>query len=120
MFSFDLKSGYHHIDIYPEYCKYLSFAWEFGSGSRYFSFQVLPFGLNSAPLIFTKCLRPLVKYWRNKGFFIVVHLDDGWCIAPSLSTPLVILYHKTVKSDLLKAELVPNHEKSVWTPSQEL
>ena len=118
MFSFDLKSGYHHIDIYPEHCKYLSFAWDFGSGSRYFSFQVLPFGLSSAPFIFTKCLRPLVKHWRNKGFFIVVYLDDGWCIAPSLSA--CDLISQTVKSDLLKAGLVANHEKSVWTPSQEL
>ena len=27
MFSFDLKSGYHHIDIFPEHRKFLAFAW---------------------------------------------------------------------------------------------
>ena len=41
MFSFDLKSGYYHIGIYPEHCKYLSFAWDFGSGSHYFKFFLL-------------------------------------------------------------------------------
>ena len=25
MFKFDLKAGYHHVDIHPEYHKYLGF-----------------------------------------------------------------------------------------------
>ena len=37
MFSFDLKSGYHHIDISPEHRKFLAFSWSFADGSdRYF------------------------------------------------------------------------------------
>ena len=28
LFSFDLKSGYHHIDIVPSHHKYLGFAWK--------------------------------------------------------------------------------------------
>ena len=28
MFSFDLKSGYHHADIAKEHWKYLGFSWE--------------------------------------------------------------------------------------------
>ena len=31
MFTFDLKSGYHHIEIYPEHQTYLGFAWNFGT-----------------------------------------------------------------------------------------
>ena len=27
LFKFDLKSGYHHVDIYPEHQKYLGFQW---------------------------------------------------------------------------------------------
>ena len=43
MFSFDLKSGYHHIDIFPEDKKFLALAWKFTDGSsRYFMFLVLP------------------------------------------------------------------------------
>lgn len=50
MFSFDLKSGYHHIDIFPDHRKFLAFAWEYQDGTvRYFMFTVLPFGLPSAP-----------------------------------------------------------------------
>ena len=31
MFSFDLKSGYHHVDIHQEHWKYLGFAWRNGA-----------------------------------------------------------------------------------------
>ncbi|VDI53464.1 Hypothetical predicted protein [Mytilus galloprovincialis] len=38
---------------------------------------MLAFGLSSAPYLFTKCLRPIVKYWRENGVDIVLYLDDG-------------------------------------------
>jgi len=78
MFTFDLKSGYHHVEIFPEHRKYLSFAWTFSSGhTRFFQFSVVPFGLSSAPYLFTKLLKPLVKKWRSEAKSIVVYLDDG-------------------------------------------
>ena len=30
MFTFDLKSGYHHVDINEEHQKFLGFSWKFG------------------------------------------------------------------------------------------
>ena len=45
--------------------------------TKYFVFTVLPFGLSTSPYIFTKIVRPLVKYWRLKGIPIVVFIDDG-------------------------------------------
>ena len=78
MLSFDLKSGYHHVEIFPEHRQYLSFSWIFSSGvTRYFQFAVLPFSLSSAPYLFTKLLKPLVKKWRTEGKSKVVFLDDG-------------------------------------------
>ena len=57
MFSFDLKSGYHHVEIFPEHRRFLSFSRVFPNGKvRYFQFSVLPFGLSSAPYLFTKLL----------------------------------------------------------------
>ena len=54
MFSFDLKSGYHHIEIAEEHQTYLGFSWNLqgSQSSRYFVFAVLPFGLSTAPYIF--------------------------------------------------------------------
>ena len=79
--KFDLKSGYHHLEIHPEHQNFLGFSWKFGSQVKYFNFTVLPFGLSSAEHIFTKTVRVLVKYWRSFSFPIVVYLDDGFATA---------------------------------------
>ena len=48
-FTFDLKSGYHLVEIFPDHRQYLGFSWRFDSVVKYFVFTVLPFGLSSAP-----------------------------------------------------------------------
>ena len=53
--TFDLKSGYHHIQIHDLHHKFLGFCCKFQNGvTRYFQFVVLPFGLSSACYVFTK------------------------------------------------------------------
>ena len=32
--KFDLKSGYHHVDIFPEHRKYLALAWKLTTGEH--------------------------------------------------------------------------------------
>ena len=59
LFSFDLKSGYHHAEIAEVHYKYLGFAWN--NKFYVYVFKVLSFGLASACYIFTKLLRPLVR-----------------------------------------------------------
>lgn len=66
-FTFDLKSGYHHVEIFPDHRQYLGFSWNFGSVVKHFVFTVLPFGMSSAPYIFSKLVRSLVNYWRGLG-----------------------------------------------------
>ena len=58
-FTWDLKSGYHHVDISVDHQKYLGFAWAFNGVLRYFIFTVLSFGLSSVCSCFTKLLRPI-------------------------------------------------------------
>ena len=77
MFTFDLISGYHYVDIHEEHWKYLGFAWEKGPDLQYYVFHVFPFGLATACYLFTKLLQPLVKSWRSQGLWKVVYLDDG-------------------------------------------
>ena len=64
-FNFDIKSGYHHIDIWEAHQKYLGFLWEFDGKIRYFVFTVLVFGLATAPFVLTKVVRVLMKHWRR-------------------------------------------------------
>lgn len=58
MFTFDLKSGYHHLDIHVHEASqsYLGFTWGEGINKKFYVFRVLPFGLASACYIFTKWL----------------------------------------------------------------
>lgn len=118
MISFDLKSGYHHIDIYPDHQTFLGFAWKFSGDTKFrcFVFTVLPYGLVSAPFIFTKCLKPLEKFWRIHGISVAIFLDDGWLIDSHQVSCAALAV--CVRSDLYKAGFITNDEKSHWTPSQ--
>ena len=104
------KSGYHHVDISPEHHAILAFSWDFGAGvARYFQFTVLPFGLSSAPFIFTKLLNPLETLWRSHRIPRAIFLNDG------VGAGLII---RALSCDRILP--VPvfqiNHEKSDWQP----
>ena len=114
MFKFDLKSSYHHISIYAPHQTYLGFSWVVNGETKYFVFTVLPFGLSTSPYIFTKAVRPLVKYWRFKGIPIVVFIDDG--IGVGKNKEQASLFSVFVKDTLNKSGFVFNVEKSVWEP----
>ena len=116
IFNFDLKSGYHHVDVYPQHQTYLGFSWFVDGVRNYFVFTVLPFGLSPSPFVFTKLLRPLVKYWRLHGLLIVVYTDDGICITIGLEEAK--RNSKFVRDSIIAAGLVPNVEKSNSEPSQ--
>ena len=110
IFNFDLKSGYHHIDIYPQHQTYLGFSWVVDGVRRYFAFTMLAFGLGPNLFVFTKLVRPLVKYWRLHGLLIVVYIYDGICITIGLEEAK--RNSKFVRDTLTAAGLVPNVEKT--------
>ena len=56
--------------------------------------------------------------WRKKGIKIVVYLDDGFGIADNRQ--LCYEHAEIVKSDIIASGFVPNKDKSVWSPSQEV
>lgn len=113
-FKFDLKSGYFHYNICYNQQTYLGFK----RRNNFYCFTVLAFGLSSAPYLFTKCLRPLVKHWRENGIDIVLYLDDGF----GISKDKMSSKHNSsfVKKSLENAGLLINTEKSVFEPVQKL
>ena len=120
MITFDLRSGYHHIDIHINFQTFLGFAWKGPQEQTftYYQFTVLPFGLSTAPFVFTKCLKPLQKYWRTQSINIALCLDDGWLTEQS-HEDCTILSTK-IRTDLNLAGLITNNDKSVWIPRQEI
>ena len=120
MFSFDLKSGYHHVEIFEGHQTYLGFSWKHSNSNqvKFYVFTVLPFGLSSAPHVFTKILKPLEKHWKYQGICLAVFLDDGWGIEKDSQVCGVVA--NAVRADLFKAGFVTNEDTSVWIPCQRL
>ena len=59
----DISQAYHHIEMAASATLYLGFEW---AGVCY-CFAVLPFGLSSAPWLFTTVMGHLVRFIRYKG-----------------------------------------------------
>lgn len=74
MCKLDLKNAYYSIPIAPEHQPYLAFIWQ----GRTWMFTRLCFGLSPAPRIFTKILKPLLKWLRDLGVKLVAYIDDFW------------------------------------------
>ena len=116
LFSFDLKSGYHHISIFEPHWKFLGLQWEECGEEQFFMFTVLPFGLATACYAFTKILRPLVKHWRSQGLRALLYLDDG--IVAVEGEAAAVETSRKVREGLAKAGLVEHTAKCMWDPSQ--
>ena len=114
MATLDLKEAYYSVSLAPELRKYFRFIWK----NRIFEFQSLPFGLCSAPRIFTKIMKPVVTSLREKGFMNVIYLDDFLLIGKTLQecNQNVIATIKILKNLGFRI----NYKKSKLIPSQEV
>lgn len=68
----DLKDAFFSVPVHKNYRKYLRFL---HCGTLY-EFNVLPFGLSTAPYVFTKLLKPFLSYLRSKNILCVGYIDD--------------------------------------------
>lgn len=110
MSNIDLKEAYHCIPISYEYQKYLKFRW---NGILY-QFTCLPFGLNIAPYVFTKVLRPVVAHLRQQKWQSVIFLDD--CLVFSNTEEKCKDNVKFTIEIFEKLGFTINREKSQLTP----
>lgn len=115
LFTFDLKSAYHHVMILKSHRTYLGFHWTQHGVTRYFVFNVLPFGISTAGYIFTKLLRAVVKSWRGKGHKVIVFLDDG--IGGAQGKERAVEMSAFIRQDLLAFGFLLADEKCSWDPA---
>ena len=78
----------------------------------------MPFGLATSGYIISKVTREIVKYWRGKGFKIIIYLDDGLGGATYYEEALST--SKIIKSDLEQFGFHIAQEKCIWTPVHKL
>jgi hypothetical protein len=112
--SIDLQDAFLHILIHPSSRKYLQFHWK---GKQY-QFRVLPFGLSLAPYIFTKILKPVLKWARRKGIRISAYLDDLLIVAKS--EQLSRQHTQMVMNKLEEMGFLVKHSKSHLEPTHKL
>ncbi|KAM0736382.1 Gag-Pol polyprotein [Formica fusca] len=112
MATLDLKDAYYLVPIEKISRKFLRFLYK----GELFEFTCLPFGLNVAPYVFTKLLKPVAAYLRKQGFASVFYMDDILIIGRSYEK-CVINIRETTKL-LQELEFRINEEKSLTVPTQ--
>nr|XP_056721009.1 Fanconi anemia group J protein [Euleptes europaea] len=83
---------------------------------NHYQFRALPFGLSSAPRVFTKVLVTLVAHLREVGYHVFQYLDDILVIAPS--EQLSLQHTEIVLWALELHDFLVNRIKSTLSPSQ--
>ena len=73
MLTVDLKDGFHHVGIHPDFRQFLGFQWR----GQYYVWNVCPFGLSSSPYYFNKLIRAVVTYLRSESLRVNFWVDDG-------------------------------------------
>ena len=112
--SIDLKDAYLHVPIRPSHRQYLRFAFR----GRCYQWLVLPFGLNTAPLVWTKVVAPIMEILHLQGIFISPYIDDLLTKDDQKFNLLVAL--KKCINTLVSAGFVVNVKKSELAPTQDL
>ena len=113
LYKFHISHGYHHLDNDNNHLKYFGFSWKIDSKISYFMLTVLPFSLSSAPFIFIKVMRCLVKILekgRDKKFEYILTT----VLEPPPSLDLVLEETKSDRNSLTQCGFIINLEKSVW------
>ena len=114
MTKVDLKDAYFMVPIATNQRRLLRFQWQ---GTTY-QFKCLPFGLSSAPWVFTKTTRPIVTLLRTLGLRMIIYIDDILIMAESEA----MAREHTAASIYLLENLgfVINYPKSQLEPTQEI
>lgn len=110
--SIDLKDAYFIVPVHEAHRKFLRFSFQ----NNLFEFTCLPFGLASAPYVFTKLIKPVIQYLRSNEILCVNYLDDLLIMAESEKA----CFQKVqfVSQTLLSLGFVINNEKSNFIPNK--
>ena len=110
MTNIDLKEAILSVPVHESSRKFLCFIWK---GTCY-QFKALPFGLCSAPRIFTKGLKPVAAFLRRNAIRVLIYLDDFLLLAATVeeavnNTQLVVTLLQSLgfTINLKKSLLIP-------------
>lgn len=111
MSKIDLKDAYFVVPIHNDHQKFLTFQVE----GQLYQFTCLPFGLCTAPLCFTKLMKPVISHLRTIGISLVNYLDDILIFGESYESCLI--HTNTTANLLILLGFVINESKSTVIPT---
>ncbi|KAM9975629.1 hypothetical protein ACTFIW_005502 [Dictyostelium discoideum] len=114
MVKLDIKKAYLHVLVDPQYRDLFRFVWK---GSHY-RWKTMPFGLSTAPRIFTMLLRPVLRMLRDINVSVIAYLDDLLIVGSTKEECLSNL--KKTMDLLVKLGFKLNLEKSVLEPTRSI
>ena len=112
--SIDLKDAYFHIPVFPAHRRFLRFAFL----GCHFQFRAMPFGLTSAPRIFTKVMAEVAQHLHAQGIHCYPYIDDLLIVGPDRNSTAHAV-ERTLEL-LISLGWVINRKKSDFNPSQDL
>ncbi|CAJ0925344.1 unnamed protein product, partial [Ranitomeya imitator] len=112
--SIDIQDAYLHVPIFPGHHRFLRFAVQ----QDHFQFVALPFGLATAPRVFTKIMAALMAILRVRGLVLFPYLDDILIKAPSFAQARESL--SIVLDTFSRFGWLVNRKKSCLIPSQRI
>ncbi|CAH1255216.1 TPR [Branchiostoma lanceolatum] len=110
----DLKDAYFTIPVDVNSRRFLTFQWQ----GRFYQFQCVPFGVATAPRVFTKVLKVPIALLRRQGYRLIVYLDDVLVFGRTREGCREALM--AVLQLLSSLGFVPNREKSILEPTQRI
>lgn len=111
--SIDLQDAYLHIPIHRASRKFLRFTLD----GVVYQFRSLPFGISTAPFVFTNMMEIVASYVRSLGPNLVQYFDD-W-LAHRLCKDTLMSDLRLTWQVIVSLGLIPNPEKSDLVPSQD-
>lgn len=115
MVKIDLKDAYLTIPIAQNFQSPLAFQ---ATPQDIMQFQCLPFGLCTAPFVFSKVIKPIVQFLHQLGIHLIFYLHDLMLVASSESQLLQDL--STVLWLFVVLDFIINIPKSVIVLTQYL
>jgi len=71
-FVLDISQAFYHIEIHPEFYRYLGFSWK----GKYYYWRCCPFGVSFGPWLWDRVLSPVLDSLKKHGVNIMAFCDD--------------------------------------------
>lgn len=112
--SLDIRDAFYSVPIFDKHKRFLKFSWK----GIVYQFEVMPNGYVDAMRVFTKVLKPVFAYLRERGHSSVIYVDDSLLKGDSYQECLENI--EITKQLLEDLGFYVHYDKSVLIPTRKI